>query len=109
MIRCPDQPRNMQEPSELLDPSLRKATADLIRTYQGQNGPAQEFVDSASQAEFARHIRINRPFCVRGGCAGWPAVRKWSAGYLQARMGDQLVKVAQTPYGYVEVQHKREA
>ena len=89
----------MQEPTRPLQSELPAATAELIQTYHEVNHPPDEFAGDAKAADFLRNIRLNRPFCVRQGCAEWPALRRWNAGYLQERMGDRLVQVAQTPLG----------
>lgn len=45
----------------------------------------------------ARHVRANRPLLVRGAVADWPAITRWTNGYLRARLGRCRIDVETSP------------
>ena len=82
------------------DPGLDQAITSLIENYHELNAShATELSEAPSPLEFMRFVATNRPFVVRGGCAGWRATRRWNASYLKEVMGQSRVKVAITPHG----------
>ena len=78
---------------------LHAATEELIRSYHEVNGPIDEVKGSITFENLLKHIRLNRPLVVRGGCSNWRAMQ-WNVAYLRSKMGDRSVKVAETPSGY---------
>ncbi|KAM6459323.1 bifunctional peptidase and (3S)-lysyl hydroxylase JMJD7 [Liasis olivaceus] len=53
--------------------------------------------------EFYREwICPNQPCIVRNAFNHWPALKKWTLGYLRQIMGSKLVSVAVTPNGYAD-------
>jgi hypothetical protein len=81
---------------------LSTAIHDLITTYNELNpSTIDELYEEPTALEFMRYVARNQPFVVRGGATDWDAVRKWDADYLLETVGDSLVNVAVTPFGYV--------
>ena len=78
-----------------------EAIAEALITYHELNGEVDILYEEPSPLEFMRFVMKNRPFVIRGGCASWPAVRKWNYEYLQNTLGTAPVKVAITPDGSV--------
>ncbi|KAG8126141.1 putative JmjC domain-containing protein [Naja naja] len=53
--------------------------------------------------EFYREwICPNKPCIIRNAFHHWPALKKWTLGYLRQIMGSKLVSVAVTPNGYAD-------
>uniref|UniRef100_A0A670XZX3 Jumonji domain containing 7 n=1 Tax=Pseudonaja textilis TaxID=8673 RepID=A0A670XZX3_PSETE len=53
--------------------------------------------------EFYREwICPNKPCIIRNAFHHWPALKKWTLGYLRQKMGSKLVSVAVTPNGYAD-------
>lgn len=74
--------------------------ADLITSFNELNpGTVEELDEEPSPLEFMRYVARNTPFVVRGGAADWPAIRRWSAGYLREQLAGHRVNVAVTPFG----------
>ncbi|XP_069355940.1 uncharacterized protein JMJD7 [Maniola hyperantus] len=48
------------------------------------------------------YVSKNIPVVIRGGCAEWPAVRKWNAQYFRKTLADKKVTVALTPNGLAD-------
>ncbi|XP_058018013.1 bifunctional peptidase and (3S)-lysyl hydroxylase JMJD7 isoform X2 [Ahaetulla prasina] len=44
----------------------------------------------------------NKPCIIRNAFHHWPALKKWTLGYLRRIMGSKLVSVAVTPNGYAD-------
>lgn len=81
--------------TQQLDPIV-----ELLETYKDLNNPkVAELLEEPSALEFMRAVGLNKPFIVRGGCAGWKATRLWNLQYLKEVMNDQNINVAITPKG----------
>lgn len=82
------------------EPDLSKGVAKMLRTYHEINADGiDEFTHEPTPLEFMKYVHRNRPFIVRGGCADWPAVRKWNLDYLLQKVGTSTVEIAETPLG----------
>ena len=49
--------------------------------------------DLPTDAFFREYYARNLPVILAGAIADWPAVSRWTPGYLKARIGDQIVQV----------------
>nr|XP_053618256.1 uncharacterized protein LOC128679824 [Plodia interpunctella] len=47
-------------------------------------------------------VAKNVPVVLRGGCAGWPATKKWNARYFREKLANKNVTVAITPNGLAD-------
>ena len=78
-----------------------EAIAEALLSYNELNGEIDVLYEEPNPLEFMRYVMKNRPFVIRGGCAAWPAVRKWDCNYLRSALGTTPVKIAVTPNGLV--------
>ena len=85
---------------ESSEPDLPRSVAKMLQTYYEINADSvDEFTQEPTPLEFMKYVHRNRPFIVRGGCADWPAVRKWNLDYLLQKVGASTVEIAETPRG----------
>ncbi|KAK0752512.1 putative pla2g4b [Schizothecium vesticola] len=76
------------------------AITELITSYNELNSSSIiELDQEPSPLEFMRFVAKNTPFVVRGGAAGWKAIRDWSVAYLKETLANEQVNVAVTPFG----------
>jgi jumonji domain-containing protein 7 len=81
-------------------PTHRAALEELLSTYHELNSSFIPRKQGAPTAlEFLQHVRRNQPVVFSGAIDHWPAVQRWDAAYLSAKMGDTLIGIAQTPLG----------
>jgi peptidyl-lysine (3S)-dioxygenase / protease len=75
---------------------------ELIASYNELNScRITELHDEPSALEFMRFVSRNTPFVIRQAASEWPASKEWNALYLRHALGNQPVRVAITPDGYV--------
>nr|XP_022340537.1 jmjC domain-containing protein 7-like isoform X2 [Crassostrea virginica] len=51
---------------------------------------------------YREYVSPNKPVVVQNGLEHWPALKKWTPGYLRERIGGCEVTVAVTPNGYAD-------
>ncbi|KAE8587146.1 hypothetical protein XENTR_v10021878 [Xenopus tropicalis] len=51
-------------------------------------------------------VSPNRPCIIRNAFTHWPALHKWTFGYLRTHIGSKKVSVAVTPNGYADAVYK---
>ncbi|XP_007891362.1 bifunctional peptidase and (3S)-lysyl hydroxylase JMJD7 [Callorhinchus milii] len=80
---------------------LRRVGEEARELYLNQTVP---YLDRApTPLEFHRDwLSPNRPFVLRNAINHWPALSKWTTGYLRETVGKQAVSVAVTPNGYAD-------
>jgi peptidyl-lysine (3S)-dioxygenase / protease len=77
---------------------------ELIISYNELNSSRIEELDEEPSAlEFMRFVSRNTPFVIRGAASEWQAVKLFNPNYLRGVMGEQLVRVAVTPKGWVQL------
>ncbi|KAH7343017.1 phospholipase A2 [Rhexocercosporidium sp. MPI-PUGE-AT-0058] len=88
------------EPHNPSEQSAEDPTITLLETYNSLNPSTITTLTSLpSPLEFLRFVAQNRPFVIRGGAAGWKAVREWNVASLKEVLDGVSVNVAVTPIG----------
>lgn len=82
------------------DNHLIGITKELIESYHSVNSSSIDVLTiEPTPLQFLKYLGKNRPFVVRGGCRGWPALQEWNVAYFEKMMGDTKIEVAETPSG----------
>ncbi|GAA5854601.1 hypothetical protein JCM8547_004904 [Rhodosporidiobolus lusitaniae] len=72
-----------------------RALRKLVRDYQSLNASCLDELDTPpSPLEFSKFVAANRPFVVRGGGRGIPALEKWTDEYLVEKLAEKEVQVS---------------
>ncbi|CAH0402988.1 unnamed protein product [Chilo suppressalis] len=60
-------------------------------------------INELDPLEFQRdYVSKNLPVIIRGGCAGWPATKKWNTQYFREKIPNRKLTVALTPNGLAD-------
>jgi jumonji domain-containing protein 7 len=77
---------------------------ELLTSYADLNAPCLVELESEPSAlQFMRFVALNTPFIVKNATVDWRSTKLWSSSYFRTVLKGQVVNVAVTPSGYVEL------
>nr|XP_022340536.1 jmjC domain-containing protein 7-like isoform X1 [Crassostrea virginica] len=84
-----------------LDEAVEQLALEARELYLDRDVPVLESPPSALTF-YREYVSPNKPVVVQNGLEHWPALKKWTPGYLRERIGGCEVTVAVTPNGYAD-------